>query len=593
MSVNVKAKIGTVAHRSDLNTPRVKAAIKYLSKETGKTEAEIVAHLTSKEAEFKDLEKKSPILYSAIAANIHEQELYKLFRELKVNKPSGCAEFDPITFMQLVRRVKVENPSMFPLRNFVDKKPLAAPRIIIVPTPDKKDEHFNKIETAAATPKGEFIFNKDCMQRDMNFAYVQGVKPAGKKYASNGGPFPDEWAPVEFTILHEFFHYTHGDFHYQQVMGGNPTIHNWAGDFRSNHDLIKAGHHPYAEGLFSDYVNYDTYGTYREMYKAVEDEFKKLSKDMQQKVEQVLGGKGDDHEPHQGEKQPQIPGQGKPTEEELEGHSKKTSEKAEKQEEEREDKGDEQGTAPKATKGGRGQGGESNQKIDWSGIRPRYTWKELLKRLVRGSETSEVTYQKVHRRNITSVRLATQTGAGVVRPGEKEVQSNLVKLCIVVDSSGSMADAITTVMANIHKLLTEGAGELAKTFVYAEFSSGFDVYTVTISGRSSTATKISSVKEIKQRQGGTIKLSDVMGTHRGGSTNFSTELVSMLDELAAQNYNIVVLTDSDIAGGGNKEEFLDLWQKHRSKVYLILDSKETFRSVAKTMGSASANISHL
>lgn len=592
---NVKKALGSVAPRSKLSDPHIQAAIDYIVKNSGKTKQEIEQHLLDKDAEYKDLEGKSKILYSAIAANIHEQSLRTLFREMKMPIPNGCAEFDPVTFSQLVRRVKAENPSFFPLRNFVDKKPLAAPRIIIVPSADPKDKHFNAIETAAATPHGEFIFNKNCMQDDMNFFYSQGLKAKGKKYKSNGGPFPDEWAPVEFTILHEFFHYTHGDFHYTRVLGGNPRIHNWAQDFRSNHDLIKAGHHPYAEGLYSDYVNYDVYGTYKEMYEAVKKEFEKLNKDEKKKVEKAIqeGGGGSDHGHHEDEPQKPIPGQGEPTEGDLEKHGKSVSKKPGEKDDGADPGKAEQKSAP-SEKGSRGpKMAGQHKEVDWKGIKPRFNWKQLLEKLVRSADTTEVTYQKVHKRNITSVHLATQTGAGVVRPGEKEVPANLVKLCIVVDSSGSMFGSIGKVLAEVNKLLTEGTS-VAKNFVFVEFSGDFHMYSCTISGKSGTARPIKDASEVKSGGGGKVEhISTILSRHAGGATNFDEPLAEQLSKFAAMKYNILILTDSDITSSGNREAFLGLYAKHRQQVYLLLDNRDTFHHVAQSMKGASANMSHL
>lgn len=598
---NKKAAVGSVAPRSNLGDPHIQAALDYLVKNSSKTKQEVEQHLADKDAEYKDLESKSKILYSAIAANINEQALRTLFREMKMPTPKGCATFDPVTFSQLVRRVKAENPSFFPLRNFVDKKPLASPRIVIVPSADPKDQDFNAIETAAATPQGEFIFNKNCMQDDMNFFYAQGMKAKGKKYKSNGGTFPDEWAPVEFTILHEFFHYTHGDFHYAKVLGGNPKIHNWAQDFRSNHDLIKAGHMPYSEGLYSDFVNYDVYGTYKEMYEAVVKEFEKLNKDQQDKVQKALGGeggdgKGSDHSQHANEGQKPIPGQGEPTAKDLEQHSKTASKKPGEAKDGADPKDSENAAdARNAKKGGRSAHvKDQHQAVDWKGIRPRFNWKQLLERLIRSADTTEVTYQKVHKRNITSVHLAAQTGAGVVRPGEKEVPAHLVKLCIVVDSSGSMFGSIGKVLAEVNRLLTDGSNGVAKNFAFVEFSSQFHMYACTVTGKSGTARRIVDASEIKGGGGGKAEsMADILGRHAGGGTNFDDALVAQLKKFAAMKYNIIVLTDSDIAGGANRESFLELYAAHRQQVYLMLDSRETFLSVAQSMKGASANLTHL
>ena len=64
----------------------------------------------------------------------------------------------------------------------------------------------SNINTAAATPKGEFLFNKKFMQELMDFAMVEGLHPKGKKYVSNGGNIPDCYAYIEFLIIHELLH---------------------------------------------------------------------------------------------------------------------------------------------------------------------------------------------------------------------------------------------------------------------------------------------------------------------------------------------------------------------------------------------------
>jgi hypothetical protein len=592
---NKKMAVGTVSHKSQLSDKHIQASIDYISKSTGTPKADIEKELTDASKKFEDIRAKSPILYDTIASNVWQQELYKMYREKKIPSPKGCAQFDPVTFSALVRRIKAENPSIFPLRNFYNKKPLAAPRMILVPTKTKEDEKWNKVETAAATPNGEFIFNTECCQRDMNLAYTEKVKPKGAKYASNGGPFPDEWAPVEFTILHEFYHYTHGDFHYMKVHGGNPTIHNWAGDFRSNYDLIKAGFHPYAEGLFNDHINYDRQQTYKEMYDIIEKEFKKLNKDQQDKVQQAMGGMGDDHSEHQSDMEPSHGDT--PSADDAEEHSKNVSKKSGQNKDGAEPgkAGDEGNPQPKADKGGPGARSQMEPTaVDWASIRPRFDWKSLLAKLIRSADTTEVTYQKVHRRNITSVHVATATGAGVVRPGEKEVPANLVKLCIVIDSSGSMHEAIKTVFANINKLFSENANGIAKQFALVEFAGMHRIYACTLSGKTGTAVQISGVEGMQHAGAGErLELSALLGRHEGGGTNFGPEIVADLKSFLAKKYNVLILTDTDIMSGSNKENFLDLYSANHQQVYVLLDSKASFTSVVQAMKSASANISHL
>jgi hypothetical protein len=321
---NKRAEVGTVSHKSSWDDAHIKKLLTYVSKSSGKSEQEIKDAVQKEIDELKGLEQKSPILYSTMAANAVEVGLSKYFDE-HVTNPEGAAKFSPVVFSALMRRVKAENPSFFPLRNFFNRKPIASPRIILTPATRKEDLKYNDVDTAAATPNGEFIFNVPFMQKAMNFAYAKGMKPKSAKYKSNGGEFPDEWAPIEFLIMHEFYHYTHGDFHFSKVMGGNHTIHNWVGDFRSNYDLMKAGYAPIPGGLYNDLVNYDRQTSYREMYEIVSAEFNKLNKNEQKKVEDFLGKMGDDHGEHHGQEEPRSGNT--PSEEEMENHGKKVTAK--------------------------------------------------------------------------------------------------------------------------------------------------------------------------------------------------------------------------------------------------------------------------
>lgn len=589
---NVKKAIGTVSPKSAWTDPHVNKALDYL-KSQGKDMSALKDEMAKDEEKMKELQKKSPLLYDAIAGDAAANAVYKVFT---VDVPKGCAVFDPVTFSALVRRIKTENPSLFPLRNFVDKKPLASPRIILVPTTDKADAKFNDIKTAAATPTGEFIFNTVTMQKDMNWAFVTGIKPKSKKYKSNGGEFPDEWCIVEFTVLHEFFHYTHADFHYQQILKGDPTIINWVGDFRSNYDLIKAGHEPYKDGLYNDHINYDRQKTYKEMYDLVEQEMKKLQPPMQKWLKDLMKGMGDDHSQFDGPKQPRPAHMGEPTAAELEEAGKKASEKIASNKDGAEKGEEHKKHVPKADKGGPGGASGRPSDVDWKSIKPRYSWKSLLDKLVKSSDTTEVTYQKVHRRNITGVHIATQTGAGVIRPGEKVVPANLVKLCLIIDSSGSMHHAILKTFAELNKLFTDSStsGAVAKQFAIIEFSSDFHIYNCTIgSGGKGSATEIQGVEGM--RSGGTgarIDLSSLMSRHQGGGTNFSEELVAKTKEFLAQKYNVVVMSDSDIIGGSNRDNFLNLYHANHHQVYALFDSAATWQSAVVAMKQASANFSH-
>ena len=271
--------------KSGLADPHIIKIIDFVVKKTGKDIAKVKAAIQEEIKKVESLKQKAPILYHTIAENVAEGEAFKLLEEVEVE---DAPKFNVPTFYRLVRRIRVEHNSLFPLRNFVNpNKRLENPRYVLVPDP--KEKQFNSIDTAAATPSGEFIFNVKFMQKLLDFGHMKGIKPKAKKYESNGGDFPDAWAYIEFVILHEFMHYTYADFHYSKIYKANPLISNWVGDFRSNYDLIKNDHEQLPIGLFNDKVNLDRQKNWKEMYDIVEAEFKKLNDKEKKTVEDHMG----------------------------------------------------------------------------------------------------------------------------------------------------------------------------------------------------------------------------------------------------------------------------------------------------------------
>lgn len=632
---NIKATKGTVLPTSALSDPHVQKIVKYIHKVTNYSIADIEKQIQEEIDRMNENAKKSHVLFGSMAANAVESALFRMFTpdELAdpndisikgVKSPNAAPEFSRLEFSALIRRIKAENPTLFPLRNFYNKKPIAAPRIVLVPSNDEDTQKkYGSVTTAAATPNGEFIFNTHFMQQCMNYSHVKGIKPNKKKYKSNGGQFPDEYAMLEFLVLHEFYHYSFADFHYQKVLRDDegkkakPKIINWVGDFRTNYDLVKAGHIPIPVGLFTDAVNYDTQYTYAEMYNLVKNELKKIQDQQESGQGEGEGGggggagdpedeldraQGDDHSHHdddsaEGEDGEPTDSQGNPIDQDdLEETNKRTRSKIDKQQ----DSSDAPDTEPGKTvspTGGRGKGsgdGGTPGAVNWQKVKPRYNWKQLLEKLVKGATSTEVTYQKVHRRNIASIHQVADIGAGVIRPGEKEVESNLVKLCVVIDSSGSMTTAIAEVLANVRKLLMANSNMVAKSFVLTIFATSFKSYLCTFDGKSGTGVPITSVKDVKTRSSAKpISVDVLLSTHESGATNFTSALVEQLSGFAAQKYNILILTDTDIVASGNKEDFLKLYSAHHSQVHLILDSESSWQAVVKSLGISPANISHM
>lgn len=289
---NKKAAVGTVIKQVTLADPHVRKLIAYVHKKTKASVKDIEAHIQEEVDKLGVKATRSPLLFGTMMHTAIESALFHMFKPVEHRKGDEKFErfdvdtgpkFDPVIFSRLLSRVKIENAHTFPLRNVFKKKPIAAPRVIYIPNKDAATmSKYGDITTAAATPNGEFIFNVPFMQQCMDYSHVRGIVPKGKKFKSNGGTFPDEYAMLEFLILHEFYHYTQGDFHYDKVVKGidggkaDGQIINWVGDFRTNYDLVKAGFEPIPMGLYNELINYDRQETYQEMYHAVERELEKV-----------------------------------------------------------------------------------------------------------------------------------------------------------------------------------------------------------------------------------------------------------------------------------------------------------------------------
>lgn len=625
--------------------PHIQQVVDLIAKSEGVTPESIVDQVQKKIEEFKDIAGKAPILYSTIAQNIVEDNVFSRFWEAKQEiNISTAPKYNTTVFLELIRYIKAEHDQFFPLRSFLDPKRLYSPRIYEIP--DSKRPDLNKITTAAASPKGEFYFNKNFMQKLIDFAHIKGVKPKGKKYVSNGGPIPDEYCYIEFVIMHEFLHYTYDDFHYQKMLpNANPTIINWVGDFRSNYLLVKSGYEQLPMGLFNDNINYDRQRTYKEMYDLVKSEFEKLNKDQQKKVQEQMDDMSDDHEPGQdegkdmeeGKGQPGQPGQprkGKPGEGEEEGEGqpgqpgegeegkegedgkpsgssedpweqidkqhKKVEEKmkagrdlegdeADKIAKEQQKKASEE--ASKGSQGGRGRGQDRDETLDYSKIQPKHNWQTLLKMfLFSAKDETEETYQKPSRRSISGLHTARQIGAGAVKPGENILDAKEIKLACIIDSSGSMGGIIATMYANITNLLKSNAVLASSLFTLIKFSDGYEFFKGVF--KDNVCTTVNNVLEKPKKFD--KKMDEVFKQHYGSVTNFTPQLTSKIEILLKDGYNVVIFSDSDLANGANADELKRLiGLKLKGKVFVMFDSRDSYIQFRQYAKLSTPNITYI
>ena len=237
--------------------------------------------------------------------------------------------------------------------------------------------------------------------------------------------------------------------------------------------------------------------------------------------------------------------------------------------------------------GGRGHGLDGNYNVDYSKVKPTFNWKTLISRMIASvSEDVEETYQKPNKRNIVGAKVLQQTGKSAVKPGEVPSEAKL-KLCIVVDSSGSMYGAATTIYANLEKLIKSHAN-LSQTLIMIKFSNNHYVYELDLKPRKYV--RLLDVKGAKGKEKGSI--TELFSEFLGSSTNFTGAMTAEINGLLAKGYNVLVMTDTDILSSGNLQEFMGMYKAHKGRVFAIFDTDRSFIAACQAFKEVPKNFTY-
>lgn len=280
--IHTKKKEGEIPFSKSSNTdPHILKIAGIIAVARSVPVEQVFQEIDQEKAKFLKIKDVAPILYHTISDNLVEDQLFSAFWKLDI-PIEGSPKFSKIMFRRLCEQIRGEHNRFFPLRNFIEKRRHANPSYLFTddPTdPETSKGQYASVKTACATLTGEFVFNIPFMQKLLDWAHLKDIKPKQRKYTNNGGQIPFEYAYIEFLIMHEYLHYSEGDFYYQKVIPhAKPKIINWVGDFRSNYLLVKSGYEQLPMGLFNDKINYDRQFTYKEMYDLVQSEFDKFPK---------------------------------------------------------------------------------------------------------------------------------------------------------------------------------------------------------------------------------------------------------------------------------------------------------------------------
>jgi len=681
--------------------------LKEVSKSTGIPLKELNKSVKEEIKKRTEIMKKTPKLTVTTIKNLGESVVWDIVT--KHEDFTKDVKFDNKTFLKLFNEIKTDNPEFYPMSNAFETRRVE-PRIYIVPDPKRPE--FDGVTTAACTPKGQLLFNKKFMEQLLKFGKVKGIKvdpksSLSKKYVSNGGDIPDEYAYIEFLILHEIMHYVNGDFYFEKAFKLNGTIVNYVGDFISNYTLVKSGLPQLPIGLFNEEINYDNYISYNDMYKVVKDELDKLPPEDQDELSDVMQpaddmpAEGEGVDPNEDQKQTQQKQQKSGGSESDNSDNKDGGQEGENNEpqtpsDEGEPGGDGKGdngsddTDDKSDEGKQGKGsgeesdddseekdgegkgsgkdgeendngsetGQSDDEIEGkipenideiikrnvqeqeqvanvqrdkerpsasdmakmasqSGsntgtgklsadgnpfglpekqYKPQMNWKQLLKKMIPSGVVKSDTYTKPSRRSVSSMVTLSQTGSGVVKPGEKESDSEKRGLLFIIDESGSTMGAIGKFKADILKLLEKHKKQLGDNMYILQFSNNVHLYKLDLKKKKSgLVKKISDVIEGKEPK---VKLDQPLtrplkSTYGGGTELHQTTVDIALKLHKKHNYNVVLFTDTDCAGGTNLTNLKKIYKGVKPNSFaLVLTSLSDYETFAKIFGEKK-NITYL
>ena len=272
---------------ADMDTPFVKDMMAEISKRTNLAYDEVTNRVKESHEKMKANLEGPDRLFKVQKMNSVESVLFDMLPN------SDGDKLDERTFNYMFKAIIAKNKTFLKIEDRITGKRVRF-NVILTPQPPfvKQPGWVKGVKTAAASPEGDVVFNKDFAAKLIAYASVKGIKAKGSMYVSNGGTVPDSYAYIEFLILHEIYHIIHAD-HFQQsrTPGMTPKLQNYLGDYITNYNLVKAGYAQLPIGLFSNDYNFDKFRTMVDMQKAIIEDFK----DIQQEQEKQMDDQMDDH----------------------------------------------------------------------------------------------------------------------------------------------------------------------------------------------------------------------------------------------------------------------------------------------------------
>lgn len=226
-------------------------------------------------------------------------------------------------------------------------------------------------------------------------------------------------------------------------------------------------------------------------------------------------------------------------------------------------------------------------------LQPRLSWKSMMKKMFQSAGSYyDTSYTKPHRRNVSGIEIARQVGASAIKPGLKKLDQPVLKIALCFDTSGSMYSAIPQVLTEANallKLIRKQNQPIAVVF-WAGNHKWFQV-----NMKADTYAEVPNINQLKTpiTKNAHKGVSTLLSSGGSGGTVFSDQLAADLNTLAADGWNTMIFSDTDLLVGNNFDNFFKLWNNHKNKVFYIADSLDTWRTACTQVGSTPNTWTHI
>lgn len=218
--------------------------------------------------------------------------------------------------------------------------------------------------------------------------------------------------------------------------------------------------------------------------------------------------------------------------------------------------------------------------------KPKMNWKAMLKKMVPSGVIENETYSKPSRRTTSSMVTVAQTGAGVVKPGVKEEDSEKRGLCFVLDNSGSTMDKIGAMQNDIMMLMQKEAKKINGIMYVMKFSNDAHYFKIDI--KKKKYARITDVAEFVATGKSSVKpdkpVAELFKSSYGGGTELTAKITMAVKTLFTQKFNVVLFSDSDIVGGNNSTQLKQIYNAGKKQLALIGCDKNDYKNYVNLLG---------